>query len=272
MPSIGHLGCGQDSIGSKTALVKTSVFVVGTKVALCLPFVAFAAQPSYAAATHKTDAELAKELIGTWELTRHRRGFSKRFLIFNADGTSKAIRLTNDRGSPRRAENEGTWRVSNGYIIREIAKTSHDPNTASNVRAQVDSIGNGIVKLRGDEGSRDEMRRIAHLPSLPPLLESAATWAPELSAAERAEYKKAIVSNPQPVYPTIARQKRIQGRGMFRLNVAKDGRVDSIQIVKSTGSKILDDSAEKALRQWRFKPGAMTGKINVPIDFVLSRR
>jgi len=225
-----------------------------------------------ATAAQKTDAELAQELIGTWELLGHRRGISRRFLRLNADGTSKAIRLTNDRGSPRRAENEGTWRVSHGYFVREVTKTIHDSDTPFKVRSQIESIGNGTVKFRYEDSSKEEMRRIGQLPSLPPLLESAATWVPELSAAERAELKKVTLSSPQPVYPPIARQRRIQGRGIFRLDVAKDGRVDSIQIRKSTGSKILDDAAEKALRQWRFKPGAVIGKLNVPIDFVLSRR
>jgi TonB family protein len=224
------------------------------------------------AATHKTDAELAQELVGTWELPRHTRAISKRFLIFNADGTSKAVRFTNDRGSPRRAENDGPWHVNRGYLIRKITETARDIGTGGEVRGKIESIENGTLKVRYDDGHRDEMRKIGNLPSLPPLLESAATWTPELSAADRAEDQKAIASNPQPVYPTIARQKRIQGHGMFRLNLAKDGRVASIQIVKSTGSKILDDAAEKALRQWRFKPGAMAEKINVPIHFVLSRR
>ena len=224
-----------------------------------------------ATAAQKTDAELAQELTGTWELLSHRTGISRRFLSFSADGTSKAIRLTNDRGSPRRAENEGPWRVSHGYLIREVRKTIHDRDTPFTVRSQIESSGNGTVKLRYDDGSKDEMRRIGRLPRLPPLLESGATWEPELTAAERAELKKAIVSSPQPVYPTTARQRRIQGHGLFTLNVTKEGRVDSIQIRKSTGSKILDDAAEKALRQWRFKPGALTGNVHVPIYFSLSR-
>src|SRR5438874_1964334 len=69
---------------------------------------------------HQRDSELTQALIGTWEILGQRIGFSKRFLIYNANGTSKAIRLTDDRGSPRRAENDGPWRVSHGYLIREI--------------------------------------------------------------------------------------------------------------------------------------------------------
>jgi TonB family protein len=250
--------------GKRPSFIRTTLSIL----ILCL--LAPATQ-AVAALTDKTDAELTKQLIGTWELPLHRRAISKRFLIYNADGTSKAIRLTNNLGSPRRLENEGTWRVSHGYLMRDVAKSTHDINTPFKVRCQIESIGNEIVKLRNEDGSRDELRRISQLPSLPPLLQSPATWVPEMSAAERAEIKKAVVSSPQPVYPTIARQRRIQGSGIFRLIVAVDGRVESIQIIQSTGSKILDDAAEKALRQWRFKPGALTGKVNVPISFTLTR-
>jgi len=59
---------------------------------------------------------------------------------------------------------------------------------------------------------------------------------------------------------------------MFMLNLAKDGKVESIQMLKSTGSKTLDDAAERALRQWRFKPGMAGLKVRVPINFVLTHR
>jgi TonB family protein len=251
---------------------KRPAFLVTTLSGLILCVLYPSSLQAAAGARHKTDAELTQGLIGTWELPRKRIGISKRFLTYNADGTSKAIRITNDRGFPRRAENEGTWRVNHGYLIREVAKTTHDVDTPFKVRAQIESIENGTVKLRYEDGHKDEMRRISHLPSLPPLLTSE-TWVPKLSAAESAaqsaEFKKAMISAPQPEYPISARQYRIQGSGMFRLNLAKDGKVDSLRVLKSTGNKTLDDAAEKALRQWRFKPGMMQ-TLNVPINFVLS--
>lgn len=205
--------------------------------------------------------------FGTWEILPGRIGFSKRFLTFKADGTSKAIRVTNDHGSPRRAENKGTWRVNHGYLKREVIKATHDVGAPFNIGVQIESIENGRVKLRYENGDKEELRRISHLPSLPPLLASAATWVPELSAAEARE---ATVSSPQPDYPLVARQSRIQGSGIFRLIVAKDGRVDSIQVRKSKGSKILDDAAKRALKQWHFKPRVVQA-VNVPINFVLTR-
>ena len=232
-------------------------------------------QAAVAEAARKTDTELAETLVGTWEILPNRVGVSKRFITFNADGTSKATAITaNDRGHPPgRVENEGRWRVKQGYLIREITKLTpafHNVHAPLKVRVQIESIENGTVKLRAEKRGRDEMRRVAQLPSLPPLITSK-MWAavPELPAAE---FKKVAISTPQPDYPIDARRNRIQGSGMFMLNLAKDGKVESIQMLESTGSKTLDDAAERALRQWRFKPGMAGLKVRVPINFVLTHR
>jgi TonB family protein len=251
-----------DYEGKRPALLATTL----SGLILCI-FYSTSLQ-AVAGATHKTDAELAEAVIGTWELPSN-VGFSKHFLTFNADGTSEGISITNDRGSPRRAQTEARWRVKDGYLTREIMKTTpanYGIHIPYKVRMQIESIENGMLKLRHENGDKEEMRRISHLPSLPPPLTSA-TWVPELSAAEA---RRIAISAPQPDYPIDARRNRTQGSGMFRLNLAKDGKVDSIQVLKSTGNKTLDDAAERALRQWRFKPG-MLQAVNVPINFVLAR-
>jgi TonB family protein len=115
---------------------------------------------------------------------------------------------------------------------------------------QIISIENGVAVLRGPKG-RLEMHKISHLPDLPPLA------------------KQMALSAPQPNYPLAARQNRIQGSGVFKLVLVKDGRVHSIQVIKSTGSKVLDDAAETALRQWRFEPG-LVKEISVPVRFTLA--
>lgn len=71
----------------------------------------------------------------------------------------------------------------------------------------------------------------------------------------------------RPDYPFEARRNHIQGNGIFILNItARTGRVDSIQIKKSTGHKILDVAAMKAFITYRFKPHTVT-KVWIPIDF-----
>lgn len=58
------------------------------------------------------------------------------------------------------------------------------------------------------------------------------------------------------------------GSGIVLLNVdPSTGNVTSAQLLKSTGHKILDDSAIEAFRQWRFKPGVHT--VRIPINFTM---
>jgi len=199
------------------------------------------------AATPKTDAELTKALIGTWQLVPSLGLFAREtFLKFNADGTSKAIGISNDRRAPRRLEVETKWRVTNGGLVVE---KNTPAQYGFQLHDQIISIENGVAVLRGPKG-RSEMHRIGHLPDLPPLA------------------KQMTLSALQPNYPLAARQNRIQGSGIFKLVVAKDGRVNSIQVIKSTGSKLLDDAAEKALQQWLFEPGLIK-EVSVPVRFTM---
>jgi TonB family protein len=217
-------------------------------------------------AAHKTNSELAQALIGTWELLSHRIGFSKIFLTYNADGTSKAIRLTDDRGSPRRAENDGTWRVTHGYLIRKVTNTTHDHGSPFTARVQIESIENGTAKFRYEKCGTDEMRRIDHLPSLPPLVTSK-KWVSQLA---RAEMKAATISSPQPVYPLAARKQHWAGAGDFVCHIRPDGTVASVDVSRSTGHQVLDQAAITALQHWRFQPGKMGATLNVPIVFEMN--
>jgi protein TonB len=79
---------------------------------------------------------------------------------------------------------------------------------------------------------------------------------------------KALVTNyPRPAYPKEARDKHMTGMAIVALNVDfPTGTVTSAQLLKSTGYKILDDSALEAFRQWRFRPGSVR-KVKIPIKF-----
>lgn len=72
---------------------------------------------------------------------------------------------------------------------------------------------------------------------------------------------------PDPEYPAAAKQYRLSGDGWFRIDFTGAGRVTSVRVTKSTGSKILDDAAIKALLHWRFKPGLKVHCANLPISF-----
>ncbi len=76
-----------------------------------------------------------------------------------------------------------------------------------------------------------------------------------------------VLKEQRPDYPFEARKNRIQGSGVFVLNISqKMGHVESITIKKSTGHKILDACAMKAFITYRFKSGAPS-HVWIPVDF-----
>lgn len=71
-----------------------------------------------------------------------------------------------------------------------------------------------------------------------------------------------------PQYPYEARRSRIEGSGLFRMFIAEDGKVTSVGVMKSTGSKFLDLAAAGGLYQWRAKPGRRR-EVDMPVAFVM---
>jgi TonB family protein len=228
-----------------------------------------------AEAANKTDAEITQALIGTWEALPSEEAFPKTFLTFNANGTSRVIGImASGDGSSRRSEGEARWRVKHGYLIAEpMLAFSHGVRMRFDLRVQIESIDDGVVRLRDEKGEKGELRRISHLPSLPPLV------SPRVLTQEQA--LKLATYKPQPEYPIQARSQRMMGDGLFILRIQiRTGIVKGVQIEKSTGWSILDSSALTVLKQWRFKPGALSAQeknsfaaedyfLKVPVHFVL---
>lgn len=77
-----------------------------------------------------------------------------------------------------------------------------------------------------------------------------------------------FVKKPLPTYPQAAYTFHKEGNGWFRLNIdPATGKVTSVKVLKSTGVKILDDSAAVTFMQWRAKPHLIDHAI-LPAYFV----
>jgi protein TonB len=68
------------------------------------------------------------------------------------------------------------------------------------------------------------------------------------------------VGNAKPAYPRASRALGEQGKVMLDVYVLADGSVGDIRVHQSSGFERLDDSALRAVRQWRFKPARQSGK------------
>ena len=84
-----------------------------------------------------------------------------------------------------------------------------------------------------------------------------------------------LPENEPPEYPVDARENRLEGRVSLVVQVIASGSVSQVSIDNSSGHKVLDDAAIRAVKKWRFEPATLDGvavpaEIIVPIRFTLS--
>jgi len=82
----------------------------------------------------------------------------------------------------------------------------------------------------------------------------------------------AVITNPPPVYPEMARDAGVDGTVIVQALVGKDGKVKDTKVVKSI--QLLDKSAVDAVQGWVFKPALSNNKpvavwVAVPVRFSL---
>jgi len=81
-----------------------------------------------------------------------------------------------------------------------------------------------------------------------------------------------LLAQPQPVYPPLARQARIQGNVVLHAIIDKDGRVGELQVI--SGHPLLVQSALDAVKNWRYQPTQLNGDAvevdtTITVTFVL---
>lgn len=66
-----------------------------------------------------------------------------------------------------------------------------------------------------------------------------------------------LITQPQPVYPALARQARITGNVVLHAIIGKDGTVQQLEVV--SGHPLLVQSALDAVKNWRYQPTTLNG-------------
>ena len=66
-----------------------------------------------------------------------------------------------------------------------------------------------------------------------------------------------ILFKPEPTYPTIAKQARIQGTVELSATISKSGAIENLSVIG--GPQMLAPAALDAVRQWRYKPYQLNG-------------
>lgn len=64
---------------------------------------------------------------------------------------------------------------------------------------------------------------------------------------------------PKPEYPTQARRRGVEGVVVLRVRIEADGRLSDANVVTSSGSELLDESALVSMRRATFRPALRAG-------------
>ena len=70
---------------------------------------------------------------------------------------------------------------------------------------------------------------------------------------------------PQPVYPDIAKQARVQGVVILECTISPQGRVTNVTLLR--GIPLLDQAAIDAVKQWVYTPTLLNG---VPVPVIMT--
>ena len=79
------------------------------------------------------------------------------------------------------------------------------------------------------------------------------------------ETSRKVIKRVEAQYPSILKKRGIGGTVRLRVVVKADGTVKDTEILG--GSAILADSAQKAVKQWVFAPGASETTMEVSVVF-----
>jgi TonB family protein len=88
--------------------------------------------------------------------------------------------------------------------------------------------------------------------------------------------KPELTNRVTPVYPPVARTRKVQGTVILSILVSETGNVSDIRVLRGAGGSAgLDEAAKAAARKWQFRPAVKDGKrvkvwVTYPVAFKLN--
>jgi protein TonB len=96
--------------------------------------------------------------------------------------------------------------------------------------------------------------------------------APKATGSKGPSHPARVLRRYEPGYPETARRNKVEGRVMLDVQINSNGRVGSVRVFSSSGSRVLDSTAISAVKRWSFSPARKGGKpvssqVRVPFRF-----
>jgi protein TonB len=158
------------------------------------------------------------------------------------------------------------------------AKPKPEPKNAPSVKEKLPDLGE-IEQLIKSRSVKQVSKRVKYQPDQ----QTAHTVASDMiipsvgSASARDNFPTSDLHNPSPEYPEMAIFLGYQGNAIVRIKVSVKGISQGVEILRSSGHKILDDAVTKALKKWRFTPNkrgntAIANSVVISVIYILYDR
>jgi TonB family protein len=131
------------------------------------------------------------------------------------------------------------------------------PNGTSNTQGQ---LARGLPTSRGSQGTTSGMTQSGG--------GTQGVGLPFGAQVRDARTLQAMPGNPLATYPLPDRIANREGTTVLLGHIRNDGHVENVTLEKSSGSRMMDESAAKAFSQWKYRPG-QEGYVRLPMQFKL---
>lgn len=179
---------------------------------------------------------------------------------------------------------EETVDIAQDEMIREETEMKQDEVIAQEVPIEQDEVIMQEREHTVNDQLNDSVRPVEEKPKpkvkKKKIQKKDKNQKPVLASPKRGaveEVKLNVLNNRAPLYPVLAREKGWQGTVILKVLVRNEGRPGQILIDKSSGYKILDEAALKAVQNWQFFPRRIANIpfaswVKVPIRFCLEEK
>jgi TonB family protein len=166
------------------------------------------------------------------------------------------------------AENNHKKEPKTEHVSAKESRTADVSDKAEKPAAATVSISSGGPSRLSASASESQTVQISPTLSittgsaaLSNLARPVASGTPSVAIAQSDLEPMRVLKTIAPVYPAIARIRRLSGSVVVQVTVGKDGKAHSPKLV--SGQPVFRDAAFDAVNQWKFKPAMLNGQ---PID------
>jgi periplasmic protein TonB len=152
-------------------------------------------------------------------------------------------------------ESPNTNKASPPVKIQPKSEPKKEPKKTPVVKDQLSSLGEIEQQIKS-QAVKEISKTVKHQPGqqTAQTVASAMVMPPKGGALSKDNFPISDEHNPSPEYPEMAIFLGYQGTAIVRIKVSAKGLNKGVEILRSSGHKMLDQSAAKALRNWRFTP------------------